>query len=501
MSHTAPVLLGVDLGTSGGRAVLFDLAGQPVSQAVRSWAPRLPRQNWAELDAEIVWLQSLSLMREACARAGRNSLAGIGISAQLTTLLLDGRGDPAFPVLPWLDRRAEAEAQELEHEAGRGRLAEVAGRRAAAERPAAIARWIQRHEPAVWARTHTLCTLKDFLVRRLTGNLATDESNASYSLLFDVRAKRWDAGLCALADISPSKLPDVLPACAGMGTLREEVAREIGVSSLPIVAAGGPDGTLASVGAGLIQPGDAVDVGGTTDVVFACLANPKVEPTGGLVTNVYACPDRWVLGGPTTTTGGALAWAADQVYQQADFDLLIREAAEIPAGADGVRCSPALSGERTPVWDPRVRAAFVGLGLEHRRAHLVRAILEASACVVRRVVRAIEGCGERVKEMRLVGGAAESELWAQIRADLLGIPIRRMAVRHASALGAAILAGVGADLFPDVETAAAQMGGADEVLQPNPVVRDCYDGVYADFERIQSLLQAFARGSSCASIM
>ncbi len=485
----ASLLLGLDIGTSGGRAILFDPAGRPVAQATERWAPHVPRADWAQLDAEAIWASALGMLRAVQARAPEGRLAAMAVSAQLTTVFLDAAGAPVFPVLPWLDRRAEAEARLLEAEAGREGLAAVAGRRAAAERPAAIARWLQRHEPAAWSRTACVCTLKDFLVFRLTGRLATDEPHASYSLLFDVTRRRWDAGLCALAGVPAGRLPEVLPSPALAGRVHGAAAEQSGLPAGIPVAAGGPDGTLAALGAGLTMPAVGVDVAGTTDVVFACLSAPKLDPKGGVVANAHACPDRWLLGGPTTTTGGMLAWFAEHVAGETDFERLMREAAGLPPGAEGVRCLPALSGERTPVWDAGARAAFAGLGLAHRRAHLVRAILEACACVVRRVHAAIAGLGEVVEEMRLVGGAAESPLWAQIRADVLGLPVRRMPVRDASALGAAMLAAVAAGLFPDVVTAAQAMSGGGELLCPDAAAHARYEEVYAAFERMQALLR------------
>ena len=489
MQEQDPLLLGIDIGTSGGRALLFEPTGRPVAQASRAWSPHLPRPEWAELDAEAVWKALGLLLQELAGRVPLHRVAGVGISAQLTTLFLDAMGSPVLPAIPWLDRRAAAEAAEIQGAAGQGRLAEVAGRRAAPERPAAIVRWMQRHEPAAWERTAAISTVKDFLVLRLTGTLATDEPNASYSLLFDVGEKRWDPDLCRLADVDPPRLPHVIPSPAVVGKIREPVARETGLPAGTPVVAGGPDGTLATLGAGLTTPGMAADVAGTTDVVFACLARPRMDPSGGLVTNAHACPGQWVLGGPTTTTGGALTWFAEHIAGTTDYPALDREAAEIAPGSDGLLCLPALVGERTPLWDPQARGAFVGLTLGHRRGHLVRALLEGGACVVRRVLLAIVSLGERVEEVRLVGGAAGSDLTAQIRADVLGLPIRRMPVREASALGAAILAAVGAGLFPNVPRAARAMTGAGEFIYPRAEHRARYDKVFAAFDRASAALR------------
>jgi xylulokinase len=485
----------LDVGSSGGRAVLFDAEGRLVALANEAWTPRFPRPDWAELDAEALWAAVARLMRDACAQGQGGRVVGVGISSQLTTLLLDASHVPVYPVLPWLDRRAEEEARALEKEAGREQLAAVAGRRAAAERPAAIARWMRGHEPEAWARTAWVCTLKDYLVFRLTGRLASDEPHASYSLLFDVLAKRWDPGLCDLAGVRRSRLPEVVPSPVVIGRVQSAAAE---VTALPAgipVVAGGPDGTLAALGAGLTMPAVGVDVTGTTDVVFACLREPKLDPGGGLVTNVHACPERWLLGGPTTTTGGMLAWFAEHIVRETDFVRLTAEAEAVLPGAEGVRCFPALSGDRTPVWDPRVRAAFLGLGLAHRRSHCVRAILEACACVVRRVQRAIVALGEALEEMRVVGGAVESPLWSQIRADVLGVPVRSMPVRNASSLGAAILAAAAVGIHADVVAAAKTMSGCGDLLWPRADTRDVYEGVYADFERMQGPLRQFGGGA------
>jgi sugar (pentulose or hexulose) kinase len=393
---------------------------------------------------------------------------GVGVTAQLGTMLLDRDGRPAAPAILWADTRARAEAEELAERFGEASM-RLAGRRLTPELLAPRLAWLRRHRPDMLARVSKAVSLKDFLVFRLTGRLLTDETHASYTGLFDVDRRRWSEALAAGLAVAGDLLPDVAPASARAGEVTARAGAETGLPAGIPVAVGCPDGTAGTVGAGAVRPGVTIDVAGTTDTVLHTLVRPLRDPEGALVVNAHAAPGLWTAGGPTGLTGGTVAWATRLLGLAGEADAVVAEAlAAVPPGAGGLAFRGALTGSRFPDWRSEDRGRIVGLDLSHGPLHVVRAALEGAAFTVAAGLDVYRRCGCRVDEVVVVGGLAASRQALQLRADCLRVPVVRLDKQEASSVGIAMLAGVCGGVFRDLGEAAAAMVTRAERIEPDP---------------------------------
>jgi sugar (pentulose or hexulose) kinase len=454
-------LLALDAGTSAVRAVAIDLDGTVLGAA----AEPMPPPARGTIDPAALW----RAVRRAVARleGARDGIAGVGVSGQLGLVLVDAAGEPVLPALAWSDRRAVDEAAALELRCGADLAA--AGRRADAELWAPKLLRLRRHEPDALRRARWALSLKDWLVLRLTGEAAIDETHASYTLLFDVRERAWSAALVEAAEVDPGLLPPVRRASERAGALTPVAARELGlVAGLP-VAVGGPDGTLGVVGAGGVRAGVTVDVAGTTDVLAHVVDAPVADPDLTAVLNAHAVPERWTVGGPTGMTGGAAAWLARLLGLdvRALYERWGAAADALPAGAAGLTAVTALTGGRFPHWRPETAGAIRGIAPGHTPAHLLRAIEEGAAFLIRDGLERLAALGCPADRVVVAGGAARPAA-LQLRADAWGVPVAAVANPEASALGAAALAAVAAGLAASVETAVAGLQAAGRVFEPDP---------------------------------
>jgi sugar (pentulose or hexulose) kinase len=392
----------------------------------------------------------------------------VGLACQVGTVLVDDRLRPVLPALLWQDRRALAEADALDQELGELGMS-ISGRRPAPELGAPRVRWIARHEPDAWARTRWVLSLKDFLLARLTGAVVTDATSASYSLLFDVRRRAWSPELASAAAVPLERLPAVLPATEAGGRVTASAADTGLPAGLP-VAVGGPDGSVAALGAGAVRAGVTVDVAGTTDVLVHVTAAPTLDPTRRSVLNAYLLPGLWTVGGPTGMTSGTIAWLAGILgfaTVEAAYAALGAAAAGLPPGADGVTFHPTLSGGRFPTWTSEATGSIAGLRPGHGPAHLLRAAEEGAAFVAREGLAAIESLGIEIGEVRVAGGVARQAAAMQLRADAWGRTVMGIDVPEATTIGAAMLAAVSGGLHPGIEAASDQMVRVGAPVTPN----------------------------------
>jgi xylulokinase len=444
-----PAVLAVDAGSSSVRASLVDLAEGNVlstgSVATPSCGP--------ELDLEELWADLVGVVGELDRDAA--DLRAVAVAAQLGTVLADDRGRAVGPALLWGDQRAAADAERLAESLPSG-AAGVVGRRMTAELPIAKVRRLAREEPAVLGRARWMLSLKDALVQRLTGRIATDETHASYSGLFDVRRRRWAADLAAAAKFDPHLLPPVWPATSQIGKVAEDAAAELGVAAGVPVALGGPDGTVGAVGAGAVRAGVTVDVAGTTDVLLHALDKPLMDPSARLVVNAHAAPGTWTAGGPTGLTGGAVEWTARLLRFASVGDAytaLGREIEALRPGSDGPLFLTALGGSRFPTWRSHESGLLARLRPSHGPAHIIRAAQEGAAFTVAEGLDALRQLGASLDEVVVVGGAAARPSTLQLRADAWNLPVVTVSNREATTIGVAMIAGVAGGVFADLEVA------------------------------------------------
>jgi len=453
----ATKLLGIDVGTGGTRAVLLDEAGHVLGAATMEHAPMAsPELGWAEQDPRDWWRAAYGAIMECLMKAGATAgeVGAIGLSGQMHGLvLLDAAGEVLRPALIWCDQRTEEECRAITERVGAKRLIELVANPALTGFTLPKIWWVRAHEPGTWSRVRSIMLPKDYVRFKLTGARATDVADASGTLLFDVVNRRWSAEMLKASNLSDDILPRVFESPEISGRVSKDGAAASGLREGTPVVAGAGDQAAGAVGMGIVEPGNVSATIGTSGVVFAATSRPVVEPKGRIHTFCHAIPRRWHVMGVTQGAGLSLRWFRDQFGGGASYDVLMTEAAEAPAGADGLLWAPYLMGERTPHLDPSARGALVGLTAQHTRAHVIRAILEGVAFSLRDTFTIFRELRVPVKSIRLGGGGARSSLWQQIQAEIYGMPVDLVAAEEGAAYGAALLAGVGAGVWRSVEAA------------------------------------------------
>ena len=486
---SAPIVLGIDLGTTRTKVGLISTDGRPIGFARAEHVTDVdPATGRAEQDPEAWWAGLGAAVREAVGSAtgkdaerARGSAAidpiaicVVGHGPSLTAV--DAQGRPVRPTMTWLDSRARAEQAELE---------EATGLRGWALGVLPAVRWLERHEPDAAARATWYLNSWEALALRLSGRAATTLVPGGRSVPRDELA---GTGL-NLARVAPE-------ASAGtvLGLLTQDAASHLGLrAGIPVVA-GLVDAFASFHGARMLEAGDAIDVGGAAGG-FGVYSPRPIEVGGGFTTPA-PLPGLHSVGGAMAATGASLDWLAQDVLSSSvSIAELIDEAAAIEPGADGLLFLPYLAGERSPIWDPTARGAFVGLTLRHGRAHLARVVLEAAALAIRHVAEPMLAAGIEVGAMRACGGPARSAAWNQIKADVTGFTVEVPAARETATVGAGIVAAVGVGAHPDLPSAIRAMTSIDRRFEPDPERQGIYDRVYEAYVGLHpAIAPVLARG-------
>jgi xylulokinase len=452
--------IGLDVGTSGVKAILVAADGTVVATAGADYPLLTPQPGWTEQEPEAWWRASCAALRKLRA-AAPGPIAALGLTGQMHgAVFLAADGQVIRPAILWNDQRTAAECAEIERRVGSKRLRGIAGNPALTGFQAPKVLWLRRHEPEAYARIRHLLLPKDFIRFRLTGGLASDASDAAGTLLLDLAARDWSAELLGALEIPRDWLPRVHEGPEVTGRISAVGAAASGLpEGLPVVAGGG-DNAAAAVGCGVVQPGAGLVSLGTSGVVFVPSAGLEIDPSGALHAFCHAVPGQYHLMGVILSAGGSLRWYQDVLgappaASGEPYDVLMAEAAAVAPGAEGLFFLPYLAGERTPHMDPRARAAWIGLTLAHDRRHLVRALLEGVSFALKDSLDLMQGLGVRPELLFAVGGGARSPVWRQILAAVLGVRLQRLAVEEGPAMGAALLAAVGAGVHADVDAAVA----------------------------------------------
>jgi xylulokinase len=437
---TAGALIGIDVGTTAVKALAVAPSGEVLARATASYPLSTPRPGWAEQDPEDWWRATQTALDALGCEP-----AAIGLSGQMHGLVaLDSADRVIRPAILWNDGRTQRQCEEIEATVGLDRLIELTGNRALAGFTAPKLLWLRENEPDAFARIRSMLLPKDYVRLRLTGEKATDVSDASGTLLFDVGARAWSDPLLAALELDRSILPAALESPSVTGSF----------GGVPVVAGGG-DQAAGAVGVGVTVPGGPLSVAlGTSGVVFAALPAFAADREARVHAFCHAVPGMWHAMGVMLNAGGALRWLRDATGG-APYDELMAEAAPWEPGVEGLTFLPYLAGERTPHADPEARGAFAGLSLRHDRGALARAVLEGVAFGLRDSLDLLRELGVEARVARASGGGAASDLFLRVVASALELPVERVAVDEGAAYGAALLAGVGAGVFASVEEAAA----------------------------------------------
>ncbi len=481
------MFLGVDVGTGGTRAVAVDRSGRVVaSEAAEHAEIHSAQVGWAEQDPEDWWRAAKAAIGAVLKQVG--SVESVGLTGQMHgCVMLDGEGNVLRPALIWCDQRTQPECDWLEQKVGRARLIELVANPALPNFTLTKLLWVKEHQPEIFAKIrHVLCP-KDFVRLRMTGEYAMDMQEASGTLLLDVANRRWSAEIAEAAGIPMEWLPNLYEGPEICAKVSEAGASATGVKAGTPVVAGAGDQGAGAVGMGVLKPGMVSATIGTSGVVFAATDKPTLDPKGRLHTFCHAAPGIWHVMGVTNGAGLSLRWLRDTLMPGASYDEMTTEAAQVPAGSDGVIWTPYLFGERTPHLDAKARAAFVGITASTTRGHFVRAVLEGVAMSLRDTFTLFAELGIPVAEVRLGGGGARGSLWRQIQADVYGRPVERLEAEEGGAFGAALLAGTGVGAWPDVSAACAETVRVAEVIEPNNA--SVMERTYAEYRRVYPALR------------
>lgn len=466
----AHLIIGLDLGTTSCRAIVFDQLGHEIAKSHVEYEVRTPEPGWAEQDPDTWWEATVRTIREAVAAAQMRStdVAAIGVTGQQPSpVFVDGEGCPLAPSLIWMDRRTTAECEEIVAALGAEHIYEVTGLRVDPNFSATKILWVRKHWPDVYKRTQKILPAKDFLLHRLTGEFVTDYATAGASLVFDIlRLEWWEEGLRAL-DIPKEKLPTPRSSTDLAGLLRKSVAEEVGLlPGTPVFTCAG-DATVAAVGCRVVVPGETCAVIGTSCDVVTCTETPLVDPQRRFVAYPHAVAGRYVAMAGANTGGMSLRWFRDQFCDAEvesarrlglnPYALMDLQATQSRPGAGGITFLPYLMGERSPIYDPLARGAFLGVSLRHTKADFMRAIMEGVGYSIRHRVAIIEEQGVSIPHLYVAGGGANSFLWRQIVADVTGKPTQVLQVTEAACMAAAILAGTGTGLYTSIKSACAEL--------------------------------------------
>jgi len=477
------------VGTGGTRALIIDEQGHVLASATEEHAPfSSPQIGWAEQQPEDWWRACGIAIRKALSGANisGNEVACVGLSGQMHgAVMLDEQDRVVRPALIWCDVRTEKQCRDLTEKIGADRLIQLTCNPALPNFTLTKFLWVRENEPENWKRVRSVMLPKDYVRFRMMGERAIDVADASGTLLLDVARRRWSGEMLEATQIDERLLPKVYESSDVCGKVSAEGAAATGLKPGTPVVAGAGDQAAGATGMGIVVPGAVSATIGTSGVVFAATDRPALDPKGRLHTFCHAIPGRWHVMGVTQAAGLSLRWFRDNLCSGTDsYDKLTAEATKVSPGADGLLWTPYLMGERTPHLDGQARAALVGLTASHTRGHIVRAILEGVAFSLRDTFTIFGEMNVPVRSIRLGGGGARAALWRQIQADVYGHDVEIVEAEEGAAYGAAILAGVGAALWPSVDAACSAIIRVTQRVPARADVITQMNHAYAAFRRV-----------------
>ncbi len=468
-------LLGIDLGTSGTKTVLFSADGVAVASATVEYPLYQPQNGWAEQSPEDWWNAAVQTTRTVISKSGIDArdIAGIGISGQMHGLvMLDEKGEVLRKSIIWCDGRTGEECRDITQAVGAKRLIEITANPALPSFTASKILWVKKHEPELYARCAHILLPKDYIRYKLTGEYATEVSDASGMQLLDVPKRAWSDEVLKALDIDKALLGKMYESCEVTGTVTDEAAALTGLSAGTPVVGGAGDNAAAAIGTGVVRTGKAFTTIGTSGVIFAHSDEVTIDPAGRVHTFCSAVPGAWTVMSCTLAAGLSLQWfrnnfCADEIsvasrMEVDPYQLMDAEADKAPIGANRLLYLPYLMGERSPLLDENARGAFIGLSAIHTKRDMLRAIMEGVMYSQRQCLDVLRGMGVVSDEMFACGGGGTSKVWRQMMADIYSVPVTTVQNREGPALGVALLAGVGTGVYASVAEA------CDKVIRTNP---------------------------------
>jgi xylulokinase len=498
----APYLMGVDLGTSACKTVIFTLEGEKVSETLKEYPVYHPQPRWAEQKPSEWWHVAAETIRESLKKAAikGDEIAGLAVDSQREAVVPIGKnGEELYNSIIWLDNRTGPQTEEIRQLISQKKVLSITGVSIHPIFSASKILWLKENVPQVFHKTVCLLCAKDYVIFKLTGEKVTDYSMASRTMLFNIKDKTWSDEICSAIGIPAEKLPPAEESSAVVGEVSFEASKETLLpKGLPVVNGGG-DRPCECLGGGVTQHG-MVNVGtGTGSVMEVPLREPVFDSAGRVNCCCHVIPDTWEYEAVIATTGASLRWFRDvfgyeekaeaQQGLRDPYDILTEKAAKISPGSDGLFFYPYLAGAFLPKFNEKARGVYFGISLSHDKGHFVRAILEGIAFQYLETFGLLKELGVDVEEASMVGGETKSDLWNQIKADVSGKPIRIPEVDDAAALGAALLAGVGTGQYSNLRKAAGEVVKTRKVYAPNQVNQKVYYEIYRNYRKVYSFIE------------
>ncbi len=494
------VLLGIDIGTSACKAVAFDRNGTVLAQASESYRVSYPHPGWAEQNPDEWWEAVCRAVQTVLEKGIRpEDIRGIGIDGQSwSAIAVDENGDVLCNTPIWMDTRAADICGTMKERAGGERLFASSGNPVQPMYTMPKVLWYKQNLPQVYARINKILQSNSFLVYRLTGVMTQDPSQGYGWNCYNMLKGSWDRELCKELGVNPDFLPDIVPCHSIVGTVTPQAAAQTGLPAGIPVAAGGLDAACGTLGVGVIHAGETQEQGGQAGGMSICTSVCNADRR--LILGAHVVPGLWLLQGGTVGGGGAMNWFEKQ-FGAAERDLaaqsgrssfaeLDRAAGQVPPGSEGLVFLPYLAGERSPIWDPNAKGVFYGIDFSKTRAHFARSVMEGVAYSLRHNLETAESAGVEAQTLRAMGGAANSSLWMQIKADITGKRIVVPSSDTATALGAALLAGVGTGMYPSFEAAVKATVKTKCEYMPDSAAKDVYDRGYAVYRKLYENLKS-----------
>ena len=508
----AAYLLGVDIGTSGTKTVLFDTVGRTIASATLEYPMAQPQIGWAEQDPEDWWQASAGSIAAVIKKSGVDPslIQGIGLSGQMHGMvLLDADGQVLRPAIIWCDQRTAKEVAQMNEIVGRERMIEITANPPTTGFTAAKILWVKNNQPEIFEKTRKVLLPKDYVRYRLTGEFASEVSDASGMQLLDVPKRQWSREVCDALGIPFDWLAPVYESPEVTGGITRQVAALTGLKEGTPVVGGGGDNAASAVGTGIVRTGIMSATIGSSGVVFAHLDEVSIDLAGRVHTFCHAVPGKWHIMGVTQGAGISLRWMRDEFcgmekemawYLDIDpYELMTQQAVQAKPGCDGLIFLPYMMGERTPHLDPFAKGAFFGISNAHRRQEMMRAVMEGVSYSLLDGLEIIRGMGTPVSEIRAAGGGCRSAFWRQIMADMFDVDIVTTNSKEGPALGVALLAGVGTGIYASVPEACeaaiqcvtkqvAEEGAKKMYKQYYPVYKKLYTALKPCYDDVASIL-------------
>jgi len=459
-------LLGIDVGTTGAKTLVCDESGAVLATATVEYPSYSPRPLWSEQNPEDWWKGTCRSVKNVLKKAGVHGgeIRGIGLSGQMHGLvMLDGRGQVIRPAILWNDQRTAAECREMTDAVGPDRLMATVRNPALTGFTAPKILWVRKNEPENYENCRKILLPKDYVRFRMSGTFATEVSDASGMLLLDIEKRTWSQEVLEKLDVDRELLADCFESPEVSAVVSAEAGEELGVSAGTPIVGGGGDQAAGAVGNGIVKTGVISATIGTSGVVFAFCDSPVTDPAGRVHTFCHAVPGKWHVMGVMLSAGGSFRWLRDTIGNaerdraeaegKDTYDVITARAAEAAAGCEGLIFLPYLTGERTPHANPNARGAWIGLTLRHGRREVFRSVMEGITYGMKDSLEIIRGMGIEAREIRLSGGGAKSAFWRQMQADVYEHSVCTINAAEGPAYGVALLAGVGAGVWGNIEEA------------------------------------------------